>query len=240
MQRKLEGSRIFTSGVHLGTLWANTDTWSCGMPRVSAGVLSRCALTDIQFQGSCSKLTLYQCYWWVPDSTELMVTKFSRKFKKKKADFFFYFSQIFFVVEYICCISIENTKFWLVWKSVSGNAPKRTKRVSGDNGCYYWKQHLSLFSPPDSHSTIVNFNMCVRFPRIYIKWNSLGKITPRCPYDFMLQPQLRSKANISFWFLLLERCQQNILVLNKCVSVTGIFDGPGCASAPRNHHLLWS
>ena len=84
MQRKLEGSRIFTSGVHLGTLWANTDTWSCGMPRVSSGVLSCCALTDIQFQGSCSKLTLYQCYWWVSDSTELMVTKFSPKLKKKK------------------------------------------------------------------------------------------------------------------------------------------------------------
>lgn len=54
-------------------------------------------------------------------------------------------------------------------------------------------------------------------------------------HDFMLQPQLRSKVNVSFWFLLLKRCQQNMLVLNKCVSVTGIFDEPGCASALRNH-----
>lgn len=80
------------------------------------------------------------------------------------------------MVEYICCISIENATFGLVWKSVSGNAPKRTKHVPGDNGCYYWKQHLS-FLLSLSHSTIVNFNMCVRFPAIYIKWNSLGKRT---------------------------------------------------------------
>ena len=149
MQRKLEGSRIFTSGVHLGTLWANSDTWTCGMPRVSSGVLRCSALTDIQFQGSCSKLTLSMLLMgaWLHRADGDKVESQIEKKKKKHRAGFFHFSQIFSVVEYICCISIENTTFWLVWKSVSGNAPKRTKHVSGDNGCYYWKQHLSLFSP---------------------------------------------------------------------------------------------
>lgn len=72
----------------------------------------------------------------------------------------------------------------------------------------------------DSRWTTVNFNMCVRFPEIYIKWNSLGEITLKCPYDFMLQSQLRSKTNVSSSYILLGRCQQNMLVQNECVPVT--------------------
>lgn len=138
MQRKVEGSRILTPGVNLGTLWAKTDTRACGAPRVFSSVLRCSYLTGIH-QGSWSKLTLYQWCWWVPDCTEVMETKANTKLKEKQKPqkrVFFYFSQIFSMVEYICCISIENTTFWLVWKSVSGNNPKRTKHVSGNNGCY--------------------------------------------------------------------------------------------------------
>lgn len=65
-----------------------------------------------------------------------------------------------------------------------------------------------------------------------------GEENTQCPYDFMVQPHLRSKAHVSCSYLLLRRCQQNRLVQNKCVPATGTCDGPGCASAFRNHPLL--
>ena len=83
MQRKVEGSRILTPGVNLGTLWAKTDTRACGAPKVFSGVLRCSYLTGIH-QGSWSKLTLYQWCWWVPNCTEVMETKANTKLKRKK------------------------------------------------------------------------------------------------------------------------------------------------------------
>lgn len=120
--------------------------------------------------------------------------------------------------------------------------PKRTKHLSGDNGCYYQEQHFSLsfffFNFSDFYSSTVRFNGYVRFPAIQIKRNSLGQITLECPYDFMLFSQPKSTTNVSFPCLLPNRCQLDILVRNECVPGTGVFGGPSCDAAFNNQPLL--
>lgn len=130
-------------GFHPLHAFGNTVGWSRHQSLLS---LKYSHLRGIGFQDSRSKQAPYQCCcWWLHRADGGKGKQQVRKNKRTQSRVFFYFSQTFSPVKYICYISIENATFQLVWKSVSGNAPKRTKHVSDDNGCYYWKQHLSFF-----------------------------------------------------------------------------------------------
>lgn len=216
--------------MHLETLWAEADARACGELKILS--LNKHWVSRLSFQVGSGA---------VDEFTELMLVKGNTKSERRKeprAGLYFIWVRPSLLLNIYAIFPLKMQL--LGWcENLCQKMPSREQNmyqvimdvITGSNIC------LSFFL---SHWTIVNFNMCVRFPAIYIKWNSLGKRTHECPYDFMLQPHLRSKANVSFLYFLLGRCQQNMPLQNKYVPATGIFDGPGCASALRNHPLLWS